>query len=225
LHQLVACGMLVAGFAMSVNSILLSVGLQERWVIQAASGAPLTVIIATVIGLRAAFLLPTNLRAAWIFRFTEEATTRPHQLNAVTHTLFMLGVVGPAALAFPLQAAVLGARTSLAGLPIVLLLGWVFVEIVATEWHRIPFTCTVLFGKRPAAYTLLLVFLAYNVFGMLGTALLQVATSRPVAWILVFAMLVLIGGGLRWHRLQSWGQLPLEFEDYLPDSFDVLRLQ
>jgi hypothetical protein len=225
LHQLVACGMLVAGFAMSVNSILLSVGLQERRIIQAAAGAPLTVIIAAVIGLRAAFLLPTNLCAAWIFRFTEEATSRPHQLDAVTHTLFMLGVVGPAAFAFPVQAAVLGVRTSLVGLPIVLLLGWVFVQIVATEWRRVPFTCTVLFGKRPAAYTLLLAFLAFNVFGLLGTSLLQVATSRPVAWIVVFGSLFLIGGGLRWHRLQSWGQLPLEFEDYLPDTFDVLHLQ
>jgi hypothetical protein len=105
------------------------------------------------------------------------------------------------------------------------LLGRVFVEIVATEWRRVPFTCTVLFGKRPAAYTVLLVCLAFNVFGLLGTSLLQVATSRPVAWIVVFAKLMLIGGAVRWHRRQSWGQLPLEFEDYLPDSFDVLRLQ
>lgn len=75
--------MLVAGFAMSVNSMLLSVGLQERWIRQAASGAPLTVIVAAVIGPRAAFRLPTNLPAAWIFRFSQEATSRSHHLDVV----------------------------------------------------------------------------------------------------------------------------------------------
>lgn len=225
LHQLVACGMLTAGAAMSVNSIMLSMGLRERWVLQAGAAAPLTMVIAAVIGLRASFLIPTNSRAAWIFRLTEEAASRPFQLNAVTRTLFVLGVAGTAALAMPLQAAVLGLRASLAGLPIVLLLGWLLVEFVVIDWRRVPFTCTVLLGKRPAAYTLVLAFLAFNVFGFVGTNLVQLAISGTISFVMTSVVLLLIGLSLRWHRLVSWGQLPLEFEDYRPDAFDVLNLR
>jgi hypothetical protein len=134
-------------------------------------------------------------------------------------------VMAPAALAFPVQAAVLGIRGALVCLPVVLLVGWVLVEIVLLHWRRIPFTCTVLFGKRPAAYTLVLAFMAFNVFVSLGILLQQLALSRPTSWILVLAFLLTISVGLRWIRLQTWGRLPFEFEDYLPDTPASLGLR
>ena len=115
--------------------------------------------------------------------------------------------------------------SALLSLPVVVLLGWLLVEIVLSHWRRIPFTCTLLFGKRPAAYTLVVAFLAFSVFVAVGTGLQQIAISRPVSWCVVLAILILVNAVLRWVRLQTWGRLPFEFEDYLPDSFSTLGLQ
>src|SRR5439155_3915840 len=168
-----------------------AIGLRERWLTSAVYGAPLTLIAAAIMGLRAALLLPTNLRAAWIFQLTEESDSRRHQLNAVKQTLLGFGVAGPAVLAFPVQAGVLGLRSALACLPVVILLGWIVVELTIRHWRRVPFTCTVLFGKRPAAYTLLLIVLAFNVFALVGTGLQRVAISRPASWAIVLSILFL----------------------------------
>jgi hypothetical protein len=191
----------------------------------AALSAPLTLTVAAVMGLRAALLLPANLRAAWIFRSTEDRLNRRHQLNAIRHTVIGIGVIAPAVLAFPVQAGVLGVRTAMACLPIVILLGCIFVEIALGHWRRIPFTCTVLFGKRPAAYTLGLAFLTFNVFVGLGMACLQIARAGRTSWLVVLTILLVVGGALRWVRLQTWGRLPLEFEDYLPDAPNTLGLR
>ncbi len=225
LHQLVFAGLFVAGFALSLNRLLGSIGLSERWLILAASGAPLTLMVATVVGLRAALTLPANLRAAWIFQFTEDRASRHHQLNAIRHIVIGIGVIAPALLAFPVLAGVLGGRTAIACFPIVILLGCILVEIAFGHCRRIPFTCTVLFGKRPVAFTLGLAFVAFNVFVGLGTACLRVASGGRTPWLVVLTILLMVGGALRWVRLQTWGRLPLEFEDYLPDAPSTLGLR
>ena len=109
-------------------------------------------------------------------------------------------------------------------LPVVLLLGCLFVDLVVGQWRRIPFTCTVLFGKRPAAYTLMLAFASFYLFVFIGMGLQQLAISGPRRWLIVVAILLLISAGLRWYRLRTWGGLPLEFEDYLPDRVNTLGL-
>ncbi|OFV90773.1 MAG: hypothetical protein A3G76_11425 [Acidobacteria bacterium RIFCSPLOWO2_12_FULL_65_11] len=225
LHQLVCFGLFAAGFAQAANSVLGSVGLQERWLTSAVLTAPLTLIVATVVGLREAMLLPANLRAAWIFQFTEAEACRHRQLGAVRDTLIGVGVMAPAALAFPVQAAVLGLPGALACLPVVVLLGWMFVEVMLGSWRRLPFTCTVLFAKRPAAHTLLLAIFVLFWLVPIGGVLEQLAISGLWRWLAVTVVLLLICAGLRWLRLQSWGRLPLEFEDYLPDTIEPLGLR
>jgi ABC-type transport system involved in multi-copper enzyme maturation permease subunit len=224
LHQLVFAGVFVAGLSLAVNSVLGSMGLRERWLISAVLGAPLTMIAAAAVGLRAALLLPTNVRAAWIFRLTEEAESRPHQLNAVRHTFLGLGIMLPVALAFPLQVGVLGPSSAMACLPIVVLLGSVFVDVTIANWRRIPFACTVLFGKRPAAFTLLVALLAFNAFVIAGTLLQLLALSGLVPWLAVAGFLLLVSAGFGWYRRQVWGRFPLEFEDYLPNGLESLDL-
>jgi hypothetical protein len=225
LHQVVFVGLFAIGFALAVNRLLPGSAGRERFFVNAVLAAPLTLIAAAVLGLRAALLLPANLRAAWIFGVTENSATRRHQLDAVRHIVLGLCVALPAALAFPLQAAALGVSRALASLPVVLFLGWIFVDIAFGRWRRIPFTCTFLFAKRPPAYPLLVAFLAFGVFGTLGTGMLAAAGSGPRPWLVVMTILTATTGVLRWQRLQTWGRLDLEFEDYLPDRVETLGLQ
>ena len=225
LHQLVCFGLCAAGFALVANSVLGNAGRQERFLVGAVLRAPLTLMVVTLVGLREAMLLPANLKAAWLFQFTEAESSRRHQMNAIRDTLFSVGVLAPAALAFPIQTAVLGFASALAGLPVVVLLGWMMVEVVLLNWRRIPFTCTVLFAKRPAAHTLLLAILVLFWLVPIGGVLEQVAISGLRPWLVVMTILLLTCAGLRWLRLQSWGRLPLEFEDYLPDAIEPLGLR
>jgi hypothetical protein len=112
----------------------------------------------------------------------------------------------------------------MACLPIVILLGSVFVDVTIANWRRIPFACTVLFGKRPAAFTLLVALLAFNAFVIAGTLLQLLALSGLGAWLAVVGFLLLVTGGFGWYRRQVWGRFPLEFEDYLPNSLESLDL-
>jgi hypothetical protein len=197
----------------------------QRFWVSAVLEAPLTLIVATVLGLRAALLLPTNLRAAWIFRMTEEAESRTQQLDAAGQSLVRVGVIGPAILAVLLHAAVFGAARAAAVFPVLVLLGWIFVEITLGDWRRIPFTCTVLLAKRPAAHTFLLALLAFGVFVSFGGVFEQAAMSGPIAWLVVVGLLSGIGAALRWRRRLLWGRVPIEFEDYLPDTIQPLGLR
>ena len=98
------------------------------------------------------------------------------------------------------------------------------VEVAVGRWRRIPFTCTFLFGKRPPAYSVLLAFLAFGVFGTIGTGLIAASLSSARSWFTAMGILLAVYALLRWQRMQTWGRFELEFEDYLPDQFQSLEL-
>ena len=103
--------------------------------------APFALVFGMNVALRAALILPIELRANWIFRMTEDEATRAEELSAVVRTLIFVGVVVPLAVLFPVEFSVLGPRavhcTSIAGL-----CGLVLVELHMAESQRIPFTCS-----------------------------------------------------------------------------------
>ena len=224
LHQLVFAGLFAAGIALAANALFGAVGLRERWVVRAALGTPFTVMAGAVVGLHLALRLPTNIRAGWVFRFLENAETRPHQLDAVRSALFTRGVLWPLALTLPVQAYQLGPRTALTLAPITALVGWAFTEAMCLGWRRLPYTCTFLFAKRPPAFTVAALIAIFGWFVFAGTSLLDTARLGALPWFIVATLVVSVGTGLRSYRRVQWGQGPLEFEDYLPDSLDQLRL-
>jgi hypothetical protein len=223
-HQLVFGGAIAAGLALAIDRLLASVNATNRWFQAAVIATPLTLMAGASVGLRLALLLPTNIRAGWIFRFTENQETRRYSMDAVRWTLFRLGVSVPTLLAAPLFMGTLGVRNSVASLPVVLLLGWILTEMLCIDWRRIPFTCTILFAKHPPAYTILIAILIFGWFVFLGRAVVDVARSGVRPWCVVVAVLAAAGGALSWYRHLTWGRLPLEFEDYLPDDVHPLRL-
>jgi ABC-type transport system involved in multi-copper enzyme maturation permease subunit len=224
LHQLIVYSLTAAGVALAVNRWLGAIGQRERWVIVAALSVPFMLMAGVVVGLRTALLVPTNLRAGWIFRFLEDAATRRHQLTAVRRSLFVAGAVWPALLSVPVHAMVLGWTTAFTLAPLTLLIGWFFTEAACLDWRRIPFTCTFLFGKRSPAFTIAMAILVFGWFVFLSAALLNTARVGLLPWLLVALLVGPIGLALRQYRLQHWGDYPLEFEDYLPDGIETLRL-
>jgi hypothetical protein len=170
-------------------------------------------------------LLPTNLRAGWLFRFLENADLRSQQLDAVRGELLLKGVVLPVVLTSPLLALHFGAQIAVALTPLTLLIGWTLAEALSIDWRRIPFTCTVLFAKRPPAYTVGLVVLIFGWFVFAAASALAVARAGALPWALVAIGVASVAITLRQFRMAQWGRWPLEFEDYLPDGVDSLRLR
>jgi hypothetical protein len=225
IHLLVVAAVFAIGAALAANSVLDSMNLEGRWLARAILAAPFALMAGSVVGFRTALLIPTNPRAAWIFRMTEQEGTRSHQLNAVRRGMFMSAVALPTIWAMPLIAGEFGYAKAAGLVPITLFIGSAFVEAVCIDWRRIPFTCTFLFAKRPPVYTVFWIVLIFGWFVFLGTSLLFVASSGLVPWLIVATISLAVDLALRSYRRRTWGRWPLEFEDYLPDGLDALRLR
>ena len=98
------------------------------------------------------------------------------------------------------------------------------LELILIGWRRVPFTCTWLPGKRPlplALFAMLAIFWVTAAFADI-VALVITRGPRPVATLA--AILLVIGGTLRWLRRRSWAARPLEFEDEDPSRMQQLGL-
>lgn len=185
--------------------------------------APFALVFAMTLGLRAALVLPIELRANWIFRLTEDEATRAGELGAVVRTFIVLGVVLPLAMLLPVEWTVLGPRalycTSIAGL-----CGLLLVELHMIGWRRIPFTCSYQPSRQFVGQTLLIGITAFALFATIGSWLVAYSIRHPAGWFAVMAVLGGIWLYLRRERLWLSRQAALMFEDLLPNEVEPLRL-
>ncbi|MPZ21574.1 MAG: hypothetical protein GEV06_27335 [Luteitalea sp.] len=179
--------------------------------------APFVLMFAMVMALRASLLLPLEQRANWIFRITELDSTRPRQLASVERAFLSIGILVPLLALLPLHWRWLGSE-ALVSLTVAALYGSGLVELVLADWRRLPFTCTYIPGKRFFAHTVVIVVSIYVIFVNLGAALLGASLADRRLAIVIGAFLLAVVGSLRWHRLRTWGKIPLSFEDELPDA-------
>jgi hypothetical protein len=224
LHQGVLLGLSACGAGLAISRVAgadlvgrLAGSTPSATLIGAATWTPFALMFACGIALRAALALPMEHRANWIFRMTEDASTRCDQLRAVNGivTGWVVGV--PVAVASPLLWLVFGARSMIAA-GVVALVGLVFVNAVLLGWRRIPFTCSYLPGKRLIAHTLVLGFAAFVLFTAGGVLLVHLALASTAAGSVIALTLCLIAWILNRRRLAQWREAPLMFEDELPDQ-------
>jgi len=221
-HQLVFLAIAAIGFATGANAIAGAQSSDAQ--MQAVLWAPFVVMFASVLGLHASLLLPVTRRAAWVFRITEDERRRPQQIAAAERVMIVYGVLWPAVLTVGPMAAVLDAWNLVACIPVIVLMGTALVEIRLWSWHRIPFTCSYLPGKRPVAHSALLLLCGFVAFTSIGADLVSYAIElrRPPAAAL--AVLTAAAGAARWLRIEMARNRPLDFEDELPESSYGLRL-
>jgi hypothetical protein len=229
LHQSVFVMVMGTGLAILIGQIATALAAEpaspaeSRAMLQAALAAPLLTSLAVALALRAAFLLPIDRAAAWQFRITEEPAARTAALSAVVWCFRVPVVISSLAVAAAVQPGVLGnASVISAALTVIASLG--LVEVVVSDWNRIPFTCSYLPGKRVLAYNLGVLLAAYFVFVSLGARVLRWSlTAVPHALVVA----ALLSGGLwllRRTRLMTWGVSALDFEDYDPMAVRSLGL-
>lgn len=185
--------------------------------------APFALIFAMNVALRAALVLPIELRANWIFRLTEDEATRAEELNTVVRTVILLGVVLPLAMLFPVEWALLGPR-AIHCTSIAFLCGLVLVELQMAEWRRIPFTCSYAPSRQFVGLTMLIGVTAFVLFTMSGSRLVWYSVSHPVGWLAVITILGAVLLHLRRQRLWLSRRAALMFEDVLPNEVEPLKL-
>lgn len=226
LHQGVLLGLSACGLAMVLKRLagshlidrIAADGPASSPLIDIAIGVPFFFMFVCGISIRAALALPMTHRANWIFRLTESAAGRREQMRAVNHWVTSYVVGFPVAASVPVLWLALGTAGAITAAVIIALVGLVFVHGVLLDWRRIPFTCSYLPGKRLAAYTVVLGFAAFALFTSGSASLVRLAIGRPVYAVAILVILLPVAMMLRRRRLVTWREIPLMFDDELPDQ-------
>jgi hypothetical protein len=228
LHQGVVAGLSACGVGLAVNALpgglngSVPTGLADPALVDAILWAPFAVMLTTAFALRAAFALPIDHRANWIFQMTEQADTRGEQLR-VAERLLWTAIALPMTIVLPLQWLAFGPRAVMC-VAIAAPYGVLLVELFLSGWQRIPFTCSYLPGKRFIGQTLALGTAGFWAFTGVGAFLARQALSHQGRAVAAIALMTAAAVVLRRSRLNRWRQHPLVFEDRMPQEIEPLNL-
>ena len=111
LHQGVFIAISAVGAGLVLNSLI---GVRaiprlqtyEQALAYAVTWAPFALTFAMTLAVRAALVLPIEPRANWVFRMTDNDSSRVEQINAVVDSMVRLGVVAPLAILLPIEWAI-----------------------------------------------------------------------------------------------------------------------
>jgi hypothetical protein len=231
LHQGILVVLMAAGLGWALSGLMGAVvvswlregGPAGRHLVRTLSLSPFTLLLISIVAIRAALVVPFEPRSNWVFRMTENAATRGDQLEAAAWTVRWCGVVVPVALMAPLQAAAMGWNV----VPLVvveLVWGALAVEIGMHSWRIIPFTSSYLPGKEFLPLLLLKAGVVFLVFTLSGYTTAQLLRRGSVVAIVVMAALLAATFWLWRQRRLAAGVIPLAFEDLPPEDVQTLGL-
>ncbi|MGA7459858.1 MAG: hypothetical protein WBW69_06515, partial [Candidatus Korobacteraceae bacterium] len=157
------------------------------------------------------FQLSSEVRANWIFRMAESAGRR-ELLDGGERVLVVWGVIPAILLSLPFEVLTVGWIATLAHSILAAVLLFLLIEARLRDWHKIPFTCSYLPGRR-------------NIWQIIGLYLLLFSVVIPVITFFEAQFLrwfVLIGAVvpltipyvvLRSERQRQWTVVPLLFDE------------
>jgi hypothetical protein len=150
---------------------------------------PLTLSFFAVTGLRAAFNLPAELRANWIFQVAESEERSAH-LRAARKWIVVMGIVPLFALLAPFEIAGRGWVLALVHLSFALVLSLIMLHLLLVWFRKIPFTCSYFPGKTSMAGMALVYILGFLVYSWAMAALENKLIRAP------FQLLIFYTAGL-----------------------------
>ena len=183
---------------------------------------PLAVSIFLIAGLRYLFSLPSELRANWIFQ-AAESEGRASWLRAVDRFVIVCGLVPVYACTMPAAIAVFGWWQALRVTALGLFMALLVFEFLFRDWHKAPFTCSYLPGKRQFWQVLVA---AFATLSYMGTAALAIH-AFSAGWVTFAAGFPLLFGLWRWmHRGRAgdWQEVALVYDDVPEPAVAVLDI-
>ena len=230
LHQGLVVGLLAAAGGLVLNGLLNADWSEVRLDAAGADGvawtllwAPMTLMFLAIPAIRLALSVPLDLRANWIFRMAEDVDGRAEVADAGVRAVLILAVALPIAVIAPLQWWVMGDGL-LAVLPVEAAIGWLLVEFLMADWHRVPFTCSYLPGKGFVPQMCVKAFASYVLFTF-ATGLMLRASLRHHGVAMVLALgFGVAAAALHVRRAHRARLTSLLFEEQLPTEVTPLRL-
>lgn len=174
---------------------------------------PLDLSFFLLVGVRALFTMPVELRSNWIFRFTEGGEPSDY-LGGVRLFLWTIGLI-PLSIAPLLVCGVLWGWTI--ALRHAFFLAWVillFTEYLLWNFHKIPFTCSMLPGKANLKVTVgvyLVIFLALS--GLLTAIDMELLKASAKGYFKFTAFATAVTLFVFYKRTRSERGWPFQFEE------------
>jgi hypothetical protein len=197
-------------------------GFAHRDAVYRAVSAALMIALAAALGLRASFQLPADHAASWVFHVADVPHSRVGLLASAEYVLAAATLCAPIGLVLPFQLHALGAVRTVAAVVLTGLASLVLIQLLLLNWRRVPFTCTLIPGKRNLIHVILIALGAYVVFVSVGAAIITWAIRLPSGMLMVSGALLALFAGMRQRRIERMAAAPLEFEDQLPDTLVTL---
>jgi hypothetical protein len=181
------------------------------WELEPILAAPLVIGGVLICALCYVFQLLSESHANWVFRMAE-GTARRDLLASVESLLVICGVVPVLLLTAPLEVFALGGVLAFAHLQVVAVLLLLFIEARLADWHKVPFTCSYVPGRRNfwqimGVYLLLFAILIPTVTWFESRFL------RPLILLVSAAVLSVIYFSFRSTRQKQWAMVPLLFDE------------
>jgi hypothetical protein len=186
----------------------------------------LVLLFFAVIGARAVFAMPISLRANWIFRITAVHSPSAYAA-AVRKSLFVLTAIPIWILSATLFFAIWPVRFAGQHVAMMLVTGFLMVEISLHRFRKIPFACSYLPGKAKVHTRLGTVGIGFLMAANLGVQLEYWAMHGAARFAVLFAIL-LVFAIFAWRRTAEFARSPanqLQFEDLPPTEVIALDLR
>jgi hypothetical protein len=210
----------------SAGSILLSRfrfgQLSDVWQVEPILAVPLVIGSALICALCYVFQVASKVRANWIFRIAESYGRR-ELLDGAERVLVIWGVVPATLLSFPIEVLAVGWIPALVHSMLAAVLLLILIEIRLREWHKIPFTCSCVAGRRNIWHTV-------GAYLFLFGVVIPVVTffeARFLRWFLLIGAAVLLTIPyvmLRFERGRQWTEVPLMFDESEESLITSIRL-
>jgi hypothetical protein len=180
---------------------------------EALLSIPLVISFFTLVGTRAAFELPAELPANWIFQITEDRDGRSC-LSGARKVMIAVAVVPLFALALIAYALLWGIVAALLTVIFGVLLSLILTELLLYSFRKVPFTCSHIPGKANLPLLGGLYWLVFAVYAYSMASLEKWMFHEPVAWIVVVGAEAVILNRMMVHRRRSLTHgTGLQYED------------
>jgi hypothetical protein len=192
------------------------------WQLESILAIPLVMSAVVISALCYVFKLPAQPEASWVFRLAAESSDPGELLDAAEYLLF--GGLGSVLLiTLPIEVFALGWGLAITHITMVAVLALLLIEARLYEWHKVPFTCSYVPGRRNIWQTLA-VYLGLFAVMIPVIASFEVRLLRPFLLLAIAASTSLFYFSLRSRRRAQWRVVPLLFDESDEPLIGILRL-
>jgi hypothetical protein len=180
---------------------------------EALLAIPMVISFFTLLGMQAAFGLPSELGANWIFRITEQDSGRKC-LAGARKAMIIVAVVPLSAAGFVAYSELWGPKASLMAISIGVLVSLILVEPLLYLERKIPFTCARQPGKSSLPLAGRGIWFAFGLYVLSLASLEKWVFQERAVWAVAVVAEIVILGSIVVHRNHSFANgLGVEFED------------